>query len=190
MPFGESSFEHEHASAGSNRLSRYAWQTRTPRFDREARGPTGWSRDRFVLKGPDGRHRTGGLYEVSIHLALPNAREVNVGRSPQTDERQADLWLSSCARKSNLRPVLDRSAARPAARRFLQNRSPRSVISSGDRGVRLWRQPSRRVLRRTYHFISDRIVERDPRFSQLRCECGAELLSQAPDQGIAERDQV
>ena len=31
---------------------------------------------RVVLKGPGGHHRTGGLYEVNIRLALPNGREV------------------------------------------------------------------------------------------------------------------
>ena len=29
---------------------------------------------RVVVKGPSGHHRTGGLYEVNIHLALPNGR--------------------------------------------------------------------------------------------------------------------
>jgi cold shock CspA family protein len=46
---------------------------------------------RVVLKAPTARHHTGGLYEVSIHLALPNGREVNAGRTPQADERHADL---------------------------------------------------------------------------------------------------
>ena len=46
---------------------------------------------RVVLKAPGGHHRTGGLFEVNIRLALPNGREVNVGRTPQADERHADL---------------------------------------------------------------------------------------------------
>jgi cold shock CspA family protein len=46
---------------------------------------------RVILKGPGGHHRTGGLYEVNIHLALPNGREVNAGRTPEADERHADL---------------------------------------------------------------------------------------------------
>ena len=46
---------------------------------------------RVVLKGPGGHHRTGGLYEVHIHLALPNGREVNVARTPPADERHADV---------------------------------------------------------------------------------------------------
>ena len=46
---------------------------------------------RVVLKGPGGRHRTGGLYEINIHLALPEGRDVNIDRTPQNDERYADL---------------------------------------------------------------------------------------------------
>jgi cold shock CspA family protein len=46
---------------------------------------------RIVLKGPGGHHRTGGLYEINIRLALPDGREVNIGRTPQNDERYADL---------------------------------------------------------------------------------------------------
>ena len=46
---------------------------------------------RVVLKSPGGRHRTGGLYEINIHLALPDGRDVNIDRTPQNDERYADL---------------------------------------------------------------------------------------------------
>lgn len=46
---------------------------------------------RVVLKAPGGHHRTGGLYEVNIRLALPNGREVDIGRTPPADERHADL---------------------------------------------------------------------------------------------------
>ena len=45
---------------------------------------------RVVLKAPGEHHRTGGLYEVNIRLVLPNGREVDVGRTPQADERHAD----------------------------------------------------------------------------------------------------
>ena len=43
------------------------------------------------IKGPGSRHQTGGLNHVSIRLALPDGREVNVGRTPKADERHADL---------------------------------------------------------------------------------------------------
>ena len=46
---------------------------------------------RIVVKGPGARHRTGGLYEINSRLALPDGREVNVARTPQVDERHADL---------------------------------------------------------------------------------------------------
>lgn len=46
---------------------------------------------RVVLKAPGAHHRTGGLYEVNIRLALPNGREVNIDRTAQQDERHADV---------------------------------------------------------------------------------------------------
>jgi cold shock CspA family protein len=46
---------------------------------------------RVVLKAPSGHHQTGGLYEVNIHLALPDGRDVDVARTPDADERYADL---------------------------------------------------------------------------------------------------
>jgi len=46
---------------------------------------------RIVVKGPGEHHRTGRLYEVNIHLALPDAREVNVSRTTQSDKRAIDL---------------------------------------------------------------------------------------------------
>ncbi len=49
---------------------------------------------RVVLKGPGQRHRKGGLYEVHIRLALPDGREVNVGRTPPADERHSDLTFA------------------------------------------------------------------------------------------------
>jgi cold shock CspA family protein/ribosome-associated translation inhibitor RaiA len=46
---------------------------------------------RVVVKGPGPRHRSGGLYDVHVHLALPDGREVNVERTAPADERRADL---------------------------------------------------------------------------------------------------
>lgn len=46
---------------------------------------------RVVLKGPSAHHRNGGLYEVTIHLALPDGREVHVERNATEDRRRADL---------------------------------------------------------------------------------------------------
>ncbi len=46
---------------------------------------------RVKLKGPGERHRKGGLYEVSIRIALPGGREIDVSRTPTADERHGDL---------------------------------------------------------------------------------------------------
>jgi cold shock CspA family protein/ribosome-associated translation inhibitor RaiA len=49
---------------------------------------------RVVVKAPGGHHRTGGLYEINIRLALPDGREVNVDRTAQADERHSDLTFA------------------------------------------------------------------------------------------------
>ena len=49
---------------------------------------------RVVLKAPGDHHRKGGLYEISIRLALPEGREVNIGHTPQNDERHSDLTFA------------------------------------------------------------------------------------------------
>jgi ribosome-associated translation inhibitor RaiA len=46
---------------------------------------------RVVVKGPGDHHRTGGIYDINIRLALPDGREVNVGRTAAADERHSDL---------------------------------------------------------------------------------------------------
>ncbi|ACB94197.1 cold-shock DNA-binding domain protein [Beijerinckia indica subsp. indica ATCC 9039] len=45
---------------------------------------------RVVMKAPSHHHRTGGQYEVNIHLVLPEGREVVVERTPPEDERFSD----------------------------------------------------------------------------------------------------
>ncbi len=49
---------------------------------------------RIIVRGPGDRHKTGGQYQVRIRLALPEGREVNVGRTPEEDERYADLTFA------------------------------------------------------------------------------------------------
>ncbi|MBR0766580.1 HPF/RaiA family ribosome-associated protein [Bradyrhizobium japonicum] len=49
---------------------------------------------RVVVRGPGDRHKTGGQYQVSIRLALPEGREVDVGRTPKEDERYVDLTFA------------------------------------------------------------------------------------------------
>lgn len=49
---------------------------------------------RVVIRGPGDHHQTGGQYQVSIRLALPDGREVLVARTPNVDERYADLTFA------------------------------------------------------------------------------------------------
>ena len=49
---------------------------------------------RVVLKAPGDHHHKGGLYEVSIRLALPEGREVNISHTAQNDERHSDLTFA------------------------------------------------------------------------------------------------
>jgi hypothetical protein len=44
-----------------------------------------------IVKAPSEHHRIGGLYEINIRLALPDHKEVNVGRTPRADERHGDI---------------------------------------------------------------------------------------------------
>jgi cold shock CspA family protein len=46
---------------------------------------------RIVVKGPGHRHQTGGLYDINIRMALPDGREVHIGRTPKADERHSEL---------------------------------------------------------------------------------------------------
>jgi hypothetical protein len=46
---------------------------------------------RVALRSPSGHHQTGGHYEIRVHLALPNGREVNIDRNPSLDQRHGDL---------------------------------------------------------------------------------------------------
>src|SRR3990172_2364340 len=45
---------------------------------------------RVAVRPPTGRHHTGGLFQISIHLALPNGRDVNISHLENDDERFAD----------------------------------------------------------------------------------------------------
>src|SRR3546814_17188605 len=42
---------------------------------------------RIMVRGPRGRHRTMGHYEVTIYLTLPDGRQVDIERAPSQDER-------------------------------------------------------------------------------------------------------
>ncbi|WP_112661565.1 HPF/RaiA family ribosome-associated protein [Microvirga flavescens] len=49
---------------------------------------------RVVMKSPGERHKTGGLYEVNIHIVLPYGHEVAIEKTPPEDERFADPFFA------------------------------------------------------------------------------------------------
>lgn len=65
---------------------------------------------RVAVKGPGEHHRTGGQYQIAVRLALPDGREVNIGRTPPEDERYADLTFAiDNAFKRALRQLQDQA---------------------------------------------------------------------------------
>lgn len=63
---------------------------------------------RVVVRAPNAHHRNGAPYEVSVRIALPAGREINVGHTPGDDERLADLTAAvNDAFKRALRQLAD-----------------------------------------------------------------------------------
>ncbi len=63
---------------------------------------------RVAVKAPSGHHQTGGLYEINIRLGVPEGRDVNIDRTPQNDERYADVnFALNDAFKRALRQLAD-----------------------------------------------------------------------------------
>jgi hypothetical protein len=46
---------------------------------------------RVAIRGPGDHHRQGGPFSVKLHLSLPGGRDVHVDRTPNADERHAEL---------------------------------------------------------------------------------------------------
>jgi hypothetical protein len=46
---------------------------------------------RVVVRAPNGHHQNGEPYEVSIRIALPAKKEVNVSHTPSQDDRLSDM---------------------------------------------------------------------------------------------------
>jgi cold shock CspA family protein len=49
---------------------------------------------RVAVRGPGQHHRTGGLYQINVHLTLPDGKDVTVDHVPQDDERFADIHFA------------------------------------------------------------------------------------------------
>jgi cold shock CspA family protein len=76
---------------------------------------------RVVIRAPSERHRTGGAYEITLRLLLPQGREVDIARSEKPDIRHAD-------------PIVALNDAFKRARRRLQDhaRRMRGQVKSHD----------------------------------------------------------
>jgi len=85
-----------------------------------------------VVKAPDRRHRTGGLFEISIHLALPGGVEVTIDRLPSLDERFADpLFAVGDAFRRARRQIQDRIRRQRGDVKSHRPRAPRSTARRG-----------------------------------------------------------
>jgi cold shock CspA family protein len=64
---------------------------------------------RIAVETASGRHRSGSLHQVKIHLALPNGSTIDIDRVANNDERLADLSFAvNHAFKRARRRLLDR----------------------------------------------------------------------------------
>ena len=85
-----------------------------------------------AVRAPGTRHRTGGLFEVDIHLTLPDGREVNVGRTPKQDERHANLEFAVNDVFRRARRQLQDHARRLQAQVKTHEAAPSGTVKSFD----------------------------------------------------------
>jgi cold shock CspA family protein/ribosome-associated translation inhibitor RaiA len=94
---------------------------------------------RVAVKGPGEHHRTGGQHQVSVRLALPDGREVNIGRTPKEDERYADLTFAiDNAFKRARRQLQDQARLMRGQTKHHENQpigTVRQIDPSGEFGV-------------------------------------------------------
>lgn len=85
---------------------------------------------RVVLKGPGQHHRTSGLFEVHIRLALPDGKEVTVGHKPDADERHAEVHFALNDAFKHARRHLQDEVHR--MRGHVKNHNPRPDAGNSD----------------------------------------------------------
>lgn len=63
---------------------------------------------RVVVRAPNAHHQSGAPFEVSIRIALPAKKEINVNHTPGQDDRLTDLTAAvNAAFKRALRQLAD-----------------------------------------------------------------------------------
>jgi hypothetical protein len=85
---------------------------------------------RVVVKDPGQHHWTSGLFEVHIHLSLPDQKEVNVGHKPDADERHSDVHSAINDAFKHAQPILEEDVRRMQG--DLKTRVPRRDAQTSD----------------------------------------------------------
>jgi ribosome-associated translation inhibitor RaiA len=87
-----------------------------------------------VFKTPDGNHRNGGLFEVTVHIKMPGGVTVDLDRTPGLDERFADpqFAVSDAFRRARRR-LRDRAKVMRNEVKALHKRVDRSLDQPPDK---------------------------------------------------------
>ena len=85
---------------------------------------------RVVVKDPGQHHRTSGLFEVHIHLSLPDRKEVNVGHKPNADERHSNVHSAINDAFKHAQRILEEDVRRMQG--DLKTRVPRRDAQTSD----------------------------------------------------------
>jgi ribosome-associated translation inhibitor RaiA len=86
-----------------------------------------------VFKVPDGNHRTGGPYEVNVHIKMPGGTTIDVDRTPGLDERFADpqFAVSDAFRRARRR-LQDRAKVMRHEVKTLHKRVANRILNQPD----------------------------------------------------------
>lgn len=83
---------------------------------------------RVFTRGPGEYHRTGGAYELRVHLELPDGRQVDIDRTPDEDERHSDPWFAINNAFKRARRVLQDNVRRMQGQVKLHETAPIATV--------------------------------------------------------------
>lgn len=83
---------------------------------------------RVFMRGPSEHHRSGGAFEVRVHLELPAGRQVDIGRTPDEDERHGDPWFAINDAFKRARRVLQDKVRRMQRQEKLHEAAPMATV--------------------------------------------------------------
>lgn len=86
-----------------------------------------------VCKAPDHHHRTGGLFEVGIHIVMPGGVTIDIDHTPRLDERFADpLFAVADTFRRARRKIQDHARRQRGDVKTLRQRAERSLDKPED----------------------------------------------------------